>query len=410
MAPPSDLDLARLLWPVEPEAFFRDTWEKDLLIIPRNDPGYYGGLFALRDVDALLAFTQPTFLDAGEFEVGTPRPKNIVRGWLAGHDARPPEIYADIGQLRSLYAQGKTVIVNAVERRWHPVAVLGRNLEAVFHCPVQANMYLTPKGAQGFPAHYDTHDVFIVQLDGRKHWRLYDPEQSLPLDGDAIPVPRERLGRAREVCLAAGDLLYLPRGHVHEAFTAECASLHLTVGVYSYRWIDLLRAALLTVGQRDARFRESLPVGWMEDGRSVAPIRERLEELLRVVADLAPAADALAILGARFIGELRSLPHGAFTAQDADGVGPDTVVERSAGVVCRVVEQGGGVTIQFPGNQVSGPVKIASALHFIARTQRFPVRALPDDLSADGKLVLVRRMLREGLLAVAAAAPPAEAL
>ena len=39
-------------------------------------------------------------------------------------------------------------------------------------------------------------------------------------------------------------------------------------------------------------------------------------------------------------------------------------------------------------------------------TPRFAVRTLPDDLTADGKLVLVKRLVREGLLTVAAAAPP----
>jgi hypothetical protein len=406
MAPARNLDLARLLWPVEPEAFFRDTWEKKHLTVARNDPGYYGGLFSLPDVDALIAFTRPAVVDPVEMNRAPASPKSFVRGWLPGHDAEPPEIYPNLGELRSLYAQGKTVIITAVEHRWHPVALLCRNLEAVFHCPVQANMYLTPGRAQGFSAHYDTHDVFIVQVEGRKHWRLYGAAESLPVDGDAVGVPRDRLGPPQEVCLEAGDLLYLPRGHAHEAFTSECASLHLTVGVYSYRWTDLVRAALMSVSQRDVRFRESLPAGWMANGGSVGPVRDRLQELLKIVAEEARAEDALGLLGARFLSELRPLPHGAFVPRDADGVGLDTVVEKNAGMVCRVVAQGDGIAIQFPGNQVAGPAKVASALHFIACTPRFAVRTLPDDLTADGKLVLVKRLVREGLLTVAAAAPP----
>lgn len=35
--------------------------------------------------------------------------------------------------------------------------------------------YLTPPGTQGFAPHYDDIEAFILQLEGRKHWRLYSP-------------------------------------------------------------------------------------------------------------------------------------------------------------------------------------------------------------------------------------------
>jgi hypothetical protein len=44
-------------------------------------------------------------------------------------------------------------------------------------------MYLTPPGTQGFAPHYDDVEVFILQLEGKKRWRLYEPrttQEKLP--------------------------------------------------------------------------------------------------------------------------------------------------------------------------------------------------------------------------------------
>lgn len=35
--------------------------------------------------------------------------------------------------------------------------------------------YLTPPGTQGFAPHYDDIEAFIIQMEGKKHWRLYHP-------------------------------------------------------------------------------------------------------------------------------------------------------------------------------------------------------------------------------------------
>lgn len=61
------------------------------------------------------------------------------------------------------------------------------------------------------------------------------------------------------------------------------------------------------------------------------------------------------------------------------------------------------VSIQFPGHEVTGPTWLEPALRFIAQTEPCAVHALPDSLSANSKLVLVRRLIREGLLKVVSA-------
>src|SRR5438093_1128969 len=155
-----EFHLANILRPVEPAAFFRDTWEKQPLAIARNDPDYYRDLFTLRDVDAVIAFSRPKFGEPDDFKPDAPAARNFVQGWLADDEAAAGPVYPDVVEVSRAFARGKTVILTAMQHRWGPVAALCRRLEEFFGCPVHTNLYLTPPGVQGFDPHYDTHEVF----------------------------------------------------------------------------------------------------------------------------------------------------------------------------------------------------------------------------------------------------------
>lgn len=403
----NEFSLERLLAPVGVETFFRDYWEKQPLLLSRNEPGYFAGLLSRSDVEHVIAFTRPKFVDGGAFSLETPRASTVVQGWLADRQVHDGARYPGIAELQRVYAQGKTVVIMTMQQRWMPVATLCRGLEALFHCPVHANMYLTPEKAQGFAAHFDPHEVLVLQLEGSKHWRLYDRARAFPLMDERFDMSRDKIGQPREVFLEPGDLLYIPRGFVHEAFTQEGASLHLTVGINVYRWADLLHEAVDAVARRDERFRGSLPPGAFRGPGAPADLRERFRELAQALAQTASAEEAFRRLGDQFFAQLPVLPDSHFTPPEEETLDLDTVLERSPGAVCRVWHEGGWVALEFPGGQLGGPAKIASALRYVAETLRFSIRDLPDDLSPDAKLVLARRLLRERLLMVARRMPDA---
>ena len=396
-----DLDLDALLGPTGRDRFFRDYWEREPLHVARGAPGFYQGLLSRADVEQVIAFTRPKFVDTRGFSGEAPRAPSYVQGWLSDRQLTAGAKYADIAEVRRVYTRGLTVVIMTMHQRWGPVAALCRGLEEVFRCPVHANVYLTPRGAQGFDAHFDTHEVLVLQLEGTKVWRLYGVPRPLPLVDERLQADRGQFGPVREVTLEAGDLLYLPRGFVHEAFTAEEASLHLTVGVNVFRWSDLLGEALTAVTRDDRRFRESVPREALGAGGVTPELRARFRELLGALTQGASLDDAVRGLGDQFFSQLQPLPSDGFAPPgDAEGIDLDTVLERTPGTVCRVVQDGGWVVIEYPGGQVGGPLKIAAALRFVAGADRFPVRALPDALGAEGKLVLARRLLRERLLQV----------
>jgi lysine-specific demethylase/histidyl-hydroxylase NO66 len=393
--------LADLLAPVSPEIFFQKNWEQEPLAVHR-DRGHYAGLFSLGDLEAVVAFTRPRFGDPGVYEAAGPRSPTYLRGTPTDRPA-PAAPQPSIAELRQLYEQGKSVVIMAMQHRWPAVAELCRGLEATFHSPVHANLYLTPPQSQGFAAHFDTHEVFVLQLEGVKHWRLYGAIEPLPLAEDAAPLARRPGKPQQQITLRAGDLLFIPRGHVHEASTGDESSLHLTLGVNVYRWADLFKHALTHVARRQVAFRSALPGGALPDDRTEIKAHfQALAELFAAAAkDDGLCEQALDSLGDQFFSQLEMLPCGQF-AGHCPLIALDTPLVRNPAALCRVLENTEGVAIEFPGNRVGGPHRIASALRFIAERSRFTAGELPGELTDQSRLVLVRRLVREGLLNVAA--------
>ncbi|CAN0199408.1 unnamed protein product, partial [Discosporangium mesarthrocarpum] len=69
---------------------------------------------------------------------------------------------------------GFSVVINQLQRRWRRVAEVCLPVEEALGHPVNVNMYLTPWGHQGFESHFDSMDGIILQLSGRKVWRLFN--------------------------------------------------------------------------------------------------------------------------------------------------------------------------------------------------------------------------------------------
>jgi ribosomal protein L16 Arg81 hydroxylase len=392
--------LTELLSPMDCDLFFRDHWERKPLHVVHNNQHRYSSLFTRRDLDQVLTTTRPRFADPVAFQDVSPAAATYIRGVLAGQPATVP-FDPGLADMRDAYDRGKSLVVMSMQHRWPAIATFCRGLEAVFHCPVHANLYLTPASSQGFAAHYDPHEVFALQLDGVKHWRLYDFAEPFPML-ETVRMPEGSLGKSHEVSLRPGDLLYIPRGHVHDAYTQDQSSLHLTVGINVYRWADLLDHALASAARHDVRLRKSIPGGAMpsDTARLKAAFRQLLTTLAEDISTDRLFEQALHSLGTQFFRELKMLPGTQFSAPDSESLDADTIFERSSLTICRVIENEHGVAIEFPGNRVTGPRRIGPALRFVAEASRFTIRDLPDDLSIDVRLALARRLVHEGLVTV----------
>jgi ribosomal protein L16 Arg81 hydroxylase len=146
----------------------------------------------------------------------------------------------DAAALNSGLRDGATLILDAANELSPDLRSLCSQLAAEFACSCQANLYACWGTTQGFDVHWDDHDVFVVQVEGRKRWVLYGSTREAPTRKDLHGEHLRPTEAQDEFALEPGDLLYLPRGHWHAAVGLGEPSLHLTIGLTRKTGADFL--------------------------------------------------------------------------------------------------------------------------------------------------------------------------
>ena len=92
--------------------------------------------------------------------------------------------------------------------------------------------------------------------------------------GEGFELGQHEPGELRqEFVLKPGDCAYVPRGLMHDAQTSgDKASLHITVGLITRTWADLMLEAVSEVALRSPELRRSLPVGFAQSGFNRDPL------------------------------------------------------------------------------------------------------------------------------------------
>jgi lysine-specific demethylase/histidyl-hydroxylase NO66 len=380
--------LALTLDPVDIDTFLAEHWERRPLVVPRGERGRFDGVLSSTDAERLIcetAIRMPAFRVVRDGAQIAPRSYTEDIPW--GDDAFTAT--ARVDRVAGEFAAGATIVLQALHLHWRPAALYCRALEQRLSCPVQANAYCTPASAQGFGVHHDTHDVLILQVAGRKRWRIHAPVLELPLRNQRWA---EQLGDpgqpVLDVTLQDGDTLYLPRGWPHEAATSDQESLHLTIGLHAPTRLDAVRAALDSCAD-DVEFRRSVSPDGALGADLLARLADRLSpeavarrQRLRFVASRRP------ILGDQ-LAQVRAL----------DRLTLLTPLERRPTVIADLQLTDTGAVLTFEGKEIAFPAQARAALGgAFAAEGPFTAAQLPGPLDEAGRLVLVRRLVREGFL------------
>jgi lysine-specific demethylase/histidyl-hydroxylase NO66 len=384
----------------DPAAFVRDHWAKAPLLRRGAGPDGFDDLLSLDDVDRILSTTSPRTPAFRLVKDGRPLPPSAyTRSGRMG--SVPLTDLADPGRIFDQFHGGATIVLQSLQRYWPPLTAFSRQLELFLTHPVQVNAYLTPPSSRGLGVHHDTHDVFVLQVHGRKLWQVWDAAVPFPLaHHKQLPPGAESPTEAPQVDaeLAPGDCLYVPRGFRHAARTAETASLHLTVGMLTRNWNDVLRE-VVELATEEAWFRESLPVGFANDPAGLEDsLADRVAELRRFLdkVDLGPVADRAA---RRFWatrppslqGQLRQL----LTLDELDDT---TVLRRRPGATCRLRVTGDRLELLLGDRTLTMPAHLEPAVRQLVEADRCTPAELAGRLDEPSRLVLARRLVREGLL------------
>jgi len=225
-------------------------------------------LFSVNDVEAVLS--QPGIKHQKDFKLV----RKIVRNGEEWEGILPrKELTVDEAR-RAFEVGGFSLVINALQRRWGPVASLTRQVqEEAGSSHVSANCYLTPdtrdnSGGRGpmevdrdghvarrnaFEYHWDWMDVIVLQISGTKLWSVsrapaeYLSTRDLKTKPTLDQVDRylspvnettqalSDQGRYDDFLLRPGDALYIPRGFMHNASTISPLTIEAQYGgIFKY--------------------------------------------------------------------------------------------------------------------------------------------------------------------------------
>ncbi len=300
--------------------------------------------------------------------------------------------------IREQFADGATLVLQSLHRVHPPLVRFCRRLAVDLGHRTQCNAYVTPPGSQGFAAHYDTHDVFVLQVEGHKRWNVHAPVLTLPLKSQPSrlmtdePLVAPDAPPLQSVVLGPGDALYLPRGFVHAAETTDDRSIHLTVGVMATTAYDVLRD-VLAMAADEPRFREALPLGSPE--QQLDSVAGLVAEAARWMAEL-PGPRLRDAARERVTDVAVPEPLGMLASQDQlRELSKESVVGPREALRAGLIPTGDRIVLRLSDRDLSLPSFLGPALEALLEA---PVRIDELDLAVDDALVLVRRLLREGVV------------
>ena len=376
------------------------------MLTPAREGAGFADLLTLDGVDELLSRRglRTPFLRVVK-DGSTVDPARFTRSGGAGAEIAD-QVAGDL--LLPLILDGATVVLQGLHRIWPPIIDFAGQLSVDVGCPVQVNAYITPPSSRGFSAHYDVHDVFVLQIAGQKRWLVHEPVHPLPLRSDPWTDRRAAEQEAAtappllETVLEPGDALYLPRGYLHSATALGGVSGHLTVGVHPVTRYAVVQALAAEAADEPAlrqSLRQSLPLGIdVADPKALADeVAETTRVLVKRLGDATPD-EVAAHLRSTVWSASRPAPVAPLAQAAAiASLGADTLVRPRPHLRHRLRTVGGRVLIELADRTISLPESTGPALAVLLTGGPVAVGDLPG-LEPAEQLVVVRRLLREAVV------------
>jgi ribosomal protein L16 Arg81 hydroxylase len=382
-----------LLKPMTSEKFFSEYWEKKPLLLQNRDVQGYQNLLTLKDLENLL-FTH--VVQPGR---ATPWVRFVNNKKMLNVDDYVEAKSGLFNRTKVIngFKEGNTLALYRLEDRFEPLKRLCQTWEDLFGHPCATEVFLTPPRSQGFRAHFDQFNIFILQAEGEKLWKIYDIYEPFPLVANDMPYNGELPEPLYEVVVKPGDLLYLPRGYVHETVATDKYSLHVSLAVNIFTWLDLMHEILKSVPE----FRKALPIGslFLEDSDQLdTSCFEQVDDAFK---DFTKVEDAFKLIKNRFA-KLKKYEaqESLDSALEEPSLTIETILKKREGIFCSLSSTEEEAKLAFAEEEITGPNFIEPALQYIMDTTQFSVKNIPNTLTDSGKITLVKSLIKSGLLVI----------
>lgn len=387
-----------LIYPCDPAEFFQENWEKKYLYISRKDDCYYKNILSDDDIDLFLQ-NKKLQAENDNFLLVKDGQKLDYEHWAKKRD-KTNEYLIDTNKVFTLLNQGITLVINSGHKSIPKLINLCNSLEKELQFRVRTNIYITPPTACGLAPHYDEHDVCILQITGTKIWHLYHSPIKLPCNKNHKIKDFPSLGEPDfTVELQPGDLLYIPRGLIHQAFTTDKTSIHVALGLYPTYGFELLQE-LVELAQDNPTFRKAIPHGYTsnEDKKLFK------EEFRQLCQQLIQHLDVDALLERKdkqFIEAKGTEDSNRF--QDwlnINQINLNTVLSRRKTIAFSTEKDAENIYIKFYNKRLVFPKFLAISLTTIISSDSFTVKDIGGLINDKGKLDLAIKFVKEGFLRI----------
>jgi bifunctional lysine-specific demethylase and histidyl-hydroxylase NO66 len=388
------------------EEFSRDYYARAALHVGRNDPERFARIYGVPDVEEALATgsretSNFAIVKAGSAQLPLELYAPLRAKVRASYTKESPVATIDARKVAEYFGQGWTLVIKDAALFSARMQQFCNALQSQTGWYVQPNVYLTPASAQGFGIHYDTHDTTIVQIEGEKTWRIYEPVVPLPIESQPYNAEqhKDKLRLHREVLMQPGDTLYIPGGFPHEAVSHGKRTLHVTFAALTMRVIDLLEQMLSFAATQDVELRRTLPPGWNRDPEFGANLFASLAGNVAEAFSPERARAAGDRLQLDYFGASRIDARDVFArVEDAIKIDASTELRLRAEVPHTVCEGDPTFSLLMPGRSLLIPTACLEAMRRIERGN-VRVEELPG-LADVNQLWLVRLLLTYGVVEV----------
>jgi 50S ribosomal protein L16 3-hydroxylase len=176
---------------------------------------------------------------------------------------------------------GWTVLVQGLDLHVPAAAEMLRRFRFVPQARLDDLMISWAAEGGGVGPHFDSYDVFLIQVAGKRRWRIGQmPDAKLKPD---LPVKIiENFHHDEEWVLEPGDMLYLPPGWAHDGDAVEGECMTCSVGFRSPHRSELVRETLLRLADavEDERDEGTRPVVYRDPGQRATVTPGRIPQAL----------------------------------------------------------------------------------------------------------------------------------
>jgi len=177
--------------------------------------------------------------------------------------------------------KGTAIHILSIQEFSENLTNICNNISQALSSDVEMTIHIGMKNSKGFHQHWDSHDVFVLQLFGKKQWQLFDFTEEYPFRIGPSQKQDINLKPKWQGDLAPGDVLYIPRGCWHDVVSYDEPCMHISIGMYNPKGMDYISYMTKQLDQFKI-FRKDIPIGVVEEDLEIYlnAIKKDFNELL----------------------------------------------------------------------------------------------------------------------------------